>query len=282
VRNPHEGLPVVLGDFTSMPVLLSVLGLAAISGLEKRGTHGGVLLVIILISVWGVIFDPGIQYQGIFARPNFAESSVFGSMDVMGALTPLVLPSVLALVLTSVFDATATIRAVAAQANLLDDKGRIENGNKALSSDSISSIFAGVAGGTPAAVYIESAAGTLAGGRTGLTATVVGVFFLCMIFLAPLAALVPSYAAAPALMYVGLLMMGNIVKIDFDDKVDALSGLTCAVFIVLTGNIVTGIMLGFATLVIGRVVAGEFNRLNFGIVITAVILVGFYLGGWDI
>lgn len=282
VKNPHAGLPVVLGEFTSMPVLLSVIGLAAILGLEKRGIHGGVLLVIILISVWGFIFDPNIYYQGVFASPKLTELSTIGSMDVMGALTPLVLPSVLALVLTSVFDATATIRAVAGQADLLDDEGRIENGNKALSSDSVSSVFAGVVGGTPAAVYIESAAGTVAGGRTGLTATVVGLCFLCMIFLAPLAALVPSYAAAPALMYVGLLMMGNIAKMDFDDKVDAMSGLTCAVFIVLTGNIVTGIMLGFATLVIGRVVAGEFEKLNIGIIITSVVLVGFYLGGWDI
>jgi xanthine/uracil/vitamin C permease (AzgA family) len=94
---------------------------------------------------------------------------------------------------------------VAAQADLLDEEGRIENGNKALSSDSVSSIFAGVVGGTPAAV-----------------------------------------------------------------------------FIVLTGNIVTGIMLGFATLVIGRVVAGEFKKLNVGIVVTCVVLVGFYLGGWDV
>lgn len=282
IKNPHPGLPVVLGEFTSPPVIFSVIGLAAIFGLEKRGFPGGILLVIVLISIWGVIFDDNIQYQGIFARPHLVDSTLFGTMDVMGALTPLILPSVLALVLTAVFDATATIRAVAAQANLLDDRGQIENGNKALSSDSVSSIFAGIVGATPAAVYIESAAGTAAGGKTGLTAMVVGLFFLLMIFLAPLSALVPSYAAAPALMYVGLLMMGNIARMDFDDKVDVLSGLTCAVFIVLTGNIVTGIMLGFATLVIGRVVSGEFQKLSIGVVITAVVLVGFYLGGWDI
>lgn len=282
VKNEHAGMPVVLGEFTSMPVILSLIGLATIFGLEKRGMHGGILLVIVLISIWGVIFDPNIQFQGVFSRPNLMESTLIGSMDVMGALTPLILPSVLALVLTAVFDATATIRAVAAQAELLDEKGRIENGNKALTADSTSSIFAGVVGAPPAAVYIESAAGTAAGGKTGLTATVVGVFFLLMMFLGPLAALVPPYAAAPALMYVGLLMTGNVGKMNFDDKVDALSGLTCAVFIVLTGNIVTGIMLGFATLVIGRLVAGEYKKLNIGVVITAVVLVGFYLGGWDI
>jgi len=283
VKNPHPGLPVVLGEFTSIPVLLSVIGLAAVFGLERRRLRGSILLVIIAISIWGLIFDANVQYQGIFARPDLAsESMLIGSMDVMGALSPLILPSVFALVLTSVFDATATIRAVAAQAELLDDKGRIENGNRALSADSGSSIFAGLVGGTPAAVYIESAAGTAAGGKTGLTATVVGVLFLSMLFLSPITSLVPAYAAAPALMYVGLLMMGNIAKMDFSDNIDALSGLTCAVFIVLTGNIVTGIMLGFSTLVIGRLVSGEYRQLNIGVVLTALVLVGFYVGGWAI
>jgi AGZA family xanthine/uracil permease-like MFS transporter len=103
-----------------------------------------------------------------------------------------------------------------------------------------------------------------------------------VMFFSPLASLVPSYATAPALMYVGLLMLSNVSKLHMDDMVDAMSGLMCAVFIVLTANIVTGIMLGFATLVIGRVVSGEYRKLNVGTVVIAVVLVGFYLGGWAI
>lgn len=83
-------------------------------------------------------------------------------------------------------------------------------------------------------------------------------------------------------MYVGLLMMSNVSKLDMADSVDALSGLMCAVFIVLTGNIVTGIMLGFGSLVIGRVISGEAKRLNAGTVIIAIVLVAFYAGGWAI
>jgi AGZA family xanthine/uracil permease-like MFS transporter len=83
-------------------------------------------------------------------------------------------------------------------------------------------------------------------------------------------------------MYVGLLMLSNVSKLHMDDMVDAMSGLVTAVFIVLTANIVTGIMLGFATLVIGRIVSGEFGRLNVGTVSIAVVLVAFYLGGWAI
>ncbi|MFC1233782.1 NCS2 family permease [Vibrio sp. F74] len=283
-KNTYEGLPVRLGEFTSLPVLMSVIGLAAIFGLERRRVPGGILLVIIAISIFGLVFDPNVTYQGLFAMPSFGAEgeSLLGTMDIMGALNPIVIPSVLALVMTAIFDATGTIRAVAGQANLLDKDGQIINGGKALTSDSISSMFAGFVGGAPAAVYIESAAGTAAGGKTGLTATIVGGLFLLMLFLAPLSYLVPSYATAPALMYVGLLMLSNVSKLDMSDSVDALSGLMCAVFIVLTGNIVTGIMLGFSSLVIGRVIAGEFNRLNVGTVLIAVVLVAFYAGGWAI
>ncbi|ERK16130.1 MAG: NCS2 family permease [Pantoea sp.] len=285
VKNPAAGLPVELGHFASFPVIMALVGLAAIFGLEKRRVPGGILLTIVAISIVGLIFDPAVKYQGLFAMPSLKDASgqslVF-SLDIMGALKPAVLPTVLALVMTAVFDATGTIRAVAGQANLLDKDGQIINGGRALTTDSVSSLFAGLVGASPAAVYIESAAGTAAGGKTGLTAVVVGLLFMVILFMSPLAYLVPAYATAPALMYVGLLMLSNVAKIDFNDFVDAMSGLLTAVFIVLTCNIVTGIMLGFAALVIGRLFAGEWRKLNIGTVVIAVALVAFYAGGWAI
>ena len=277
------GLPVKLGDINSLPVIATIIGLAMTIGLERRGTPGGILLVIVGLSIFGLIFDPSVTYQGLFALPDLmSETSLIGQLDIMGALNPVVLPIVLALVMTAIFDATGTIRAVAGQAELLDDKDNIVGGGKALTSDSVSSIFAGVVGGAPAAVYIESAAGTAAGGKTGLTATIVGLLFLMMMFLAPLSFLVPAYATAPALMYVGLLMLSNVTKLDFDDKVDAMAGLTCAVFIILSCNIVTGIMLGFVTLVIGRICSGEWRKLRLGVMLITLGLVAFYMGGWAI
>ncbi|MFD1802095.1 NCS2 family permease [Mixta tenebrionis] len=283
VKNPAAGLPVALGHFTSFPVIMSLLGLAAIFGLEKRRVPGGILLTIIVISLIGLAVDPAVSFKGLFAMPSLNDAngqSLLFSLDIGGALQAAVLPSVLALVMTAVFDATGTIRAVAGQANLLDKDGQIISGGKALTTDSVSSIFAGLVGASPAAVYIESAAGTAAGGKTGLTAIVVGLLFLLILFMSPLAYLVPAYATAPALMYVGLLMLSNVAKIDFNDFVDAMSGLLTAVFIVLTCNIVTGIMFGFGSLVIGRLFAGEWRRLNVGTVIIAVALVVFYAGGW--
>ena len=266
IKNPLDGLPVALGDFDTFPVIMSLVGLAVIIGLEKLKVPGGILLTIIGISVVGLIFDPAVHFSGIFAMPSLSDengNSLIGSLDIMGALNPIVLPSVPALVMTAVF-------------------GQIIDGGKALTTDSLSSVFSGLVGAAPAAVYIESAAGTAAGGKTGLTAITVGVLFLLILFLSPLSYLVPVYATAPALMYVGLLMLSNVAKIDFADFVDAMAGLVTAVFIVLTCNIVTGIMIGFATLVIGRIVSGEWRKLNIGTVVIAIALVAFYAGGWAI
>ncbi|WP_175691547.1 NCS2 family permease [Burkholderia anthina] len=285
IKNPGAGLPVSLGQITAFPAIMSVVGLAAIFGLEKRRVPGGILLVVVAISLVGLIFDPSVKYHGIFALPSLStpgHASLIGAMDIKGALSMAVLPSVLALVMTAVFDATGTIRAVAGQAGQLDENGRIINGGRALTADSISSIFSGFLGGAPAAAYIESSVGVAAGAKTGLAAAVVGLLFLVVMFFSPLAGLVPSYATAPALMYVGLLMLGSVSKLHMDDMVDAMSGLVCAVFIVLTANIVTGIMLGFSTLVIGRIASGEFRKLNVGTVLIAAVLVTFYLGGWAI
>ncbi|UXN37311.1 NCS2 family permease [Avibacterium paragallinarum] len=279
----QAGLPIKLGNFTSFPVLISLAGLAAIIGLEKMQIKGGILWVIIAITLIGLAVDPNVTFNGeLFKMPSFGEQSLFLQLDLTGALQPAILPVVFALVMTAVFDATGTIRAVAGQANLLDKDGQIINGGKALTSDSVSSLFSGLFGTAPAAVYIESAAGTAAGGKTGITAIVVGVLFLLMIFFQPLATLVPNYATAPALMYVGLLMLSNVSKLDFDDFIGAMSGLVCAVFIVLTANIVTGIMLGFACLVIGRIISGDVKKLNLGTVLIAIALIAFYLGGWNI
>ncbi|MPW06624.1 permease [Paraburkholderia sp. CNPSo 3155] len=285
VKNPGAGLPVSLGNITALPALMSVAGLAAIFGLVRRRVPGSILIVIVAISAIGLAIDPAVAFHGIFAVPSLSapgHASLIGAMDVKGVLSMAVLPSVLALVMTAVFDATGTIRAVAGQAGQLDENGRIINGGRALTADSLSSIFSGLLGGAPAAAYIESTVGVAAGAKTGMAAAVVGLLFLVVMFFSPLAALVPSYATAPALMYVGLLMLSNVSKLHMDDMVDAMAGLVCAVFIVLTANIVTGIMLGFATLVIGRVVSGEYRKLNVGTVAIAVVLVGFYVGGWAI
>ncbi|CAH2896670.1 MAG: Guanine/hypoxanthine permease [uncultured Paraburkholderia sp.] len=227
VKNPGAGLPVALGHITALPALMSVAGLAAIFGLVRRRVPGSILIVIVAISAIALLVDPAVSFHGVFAVPSLSapgHESLIGAMDIKGALSMAVLPSVLALVMTAVFDATGTIRAVAGQAGQLDENGRIINGGRALTADSVSSIFSGLLGGAPAAAYIESTVGVAAGAKTGMAAAVVGLLFLGVMFFSPLAGLVPSYATAPALMYVGLLMLSNVSKLHMDDMVDAMSG----------------------------------------------------------
>ncbi len=279
----ESGLPLTLGDINSLPVIATIIGLALTIALESRRIPGAILLVIISLSLFGLLFDDSVQYQGIFALPDFfSEYSLLGKMDLRATLDLAVLPVVLALVMTAVFDATGTIRAVAGQAKLIDENGQILNSSRALLADSFSSVLSGFVGSSPAAVYVESAAGTAAGAKTGLSTIVVGLGFVAIIFLAPLSYLVPAYATAPALIYVGLLMLSNVVKLNFDDRVDAMSGLVCAVFIVLSSNIVTGIMLGFNTYLLGRLMSGEWRKLNVGVTLISLGLAVFYLGGWAI
>lgn len=276
VTNPH-GLPVKMGDFTSFPVLMSLLGLAIIVALEKLKIPGSILWAIVGITILGVIFDPKIKYQGIFEIPKFDSSWHFFDMDIKGALTAQTIPILFALLIPILFNATASIRAVTEQAKIHSDNLN----NRALIADSGATVLAGLFGTAPAAVYIESAAGVAVGGRTGLTAVVAGIGFLLTIFFKPLIFLVPDYATAPALMYVGLLMLSNIGKLDFNsDYVSAMSALISAVFVVLTANIVTGLMIGFVSLVIGRLVTRDFARLTISNVVIATGLFLFYYFGF--
>jgi adenine/guanine/hypoxanthine permease len=285
VSDPGAGLPLSLGELTTFPVMMTLGGLATIFGLAQRRVNCSLLLVMVGISLLGLLFDPDVTFQGWVAWPSWSDTEqggLFGTLDILGALSPKVLPSVFALLLTAIFDATGTLRAVMGQANLLDSDGQFNNGDKAFIADSTSSLLAGIVGGPPAAVYIESATGVMAGGRTGLTAVVVGLLFLLMLFLSPLSYLVPSYATAPPLMYVGLLMLSQVTQLNFQDNVDTLSGLVCAVFIMLSCNVVTGITLGFGCLVVGRFIAGEQDKLNVGTILIAVLLGLFYAVGWAI
>ena len=187
VIHSDTGLPVKFGELNRLPVLASVIGLGLVFALESRKVTGSLLLVIVGLSVFGLVFDADVTYQGFFALPVFGgENSQLLQMDLKGALEPVMIPVIIALVMTAIFDATGTIRAVADQAGLVDQQGRIQKGDRAFLADSMSSVVSGALGSAPAAVYIESATGTAAGGKTGLTACVTGVLFLLIMFFAPL------------------------------------------------------------------------------------------------
>jgi AGZA family xanthine/uracil permease-like MFS transporter len=164
--------------------------------------------------------------------------------------------------LTDFFDTVGTATGIAEQAELTDEDGNIPGVGKLLLVDSVGAVAGGAAGVSSNTSYIESAAGVAEGGRTGLTAVVVGVLFLIAIFLSPLASLIPTQAAAPVLILVGFLMSGLIKGIDFDDVEEGFPALLTIILMPLTFSITVGIGAGFVMFTLIKVVKGKAGEVH--------------------
>lgn len=231
------------GDLHAPTVLLAVSGLLLILALEARKVLGGVVIGILAISVVGM--TTGLTpFQGVVALPP-SIAPTFLQLDIAGAFQAGLVTVVLSLFLVELFDATGTLIGVSHRAGLLDEDGKLPRLHRALLADS-SAIVAGAALGTSSTTaYIESAAGTAVGGRTGLTAVTVALLFLAALFLSPLAASIPAYATAPALIYVAVLMCRGLAELDWEDLTEVAPALLCALAMPFTFSIAHGIGFGF-------------------------------------
>ena len=153
---------------------------------------------------------------------------------------------------------------VASRAKLIDETGEVINLERALKADSSSSVVGSFFGCAPVTSYVESSAGVEAGGRTGLTAVFVGAFFLIAIFFSPLAAIIPAYATAGALIYVAILMLSNMEGLDWSDFSELLPALIIIIMIPLTFSIANGIALGFIAYVVMKISTGELKNISSG------------------
>ena len=156
-----------------------------------------------------------------------------------------------------VFDNAGTLIGVTHQAGLADAQGNLPRMKQALIADSFAAMFGSLIGTSTTTSYIESAAGVAAGGRTGLTAFFVAVFFLAALFFAPLAGMVPAYASSAALRYVACVMARGLAEIDWNDITEAAPAVVAAITMPLTYSIATGIGLGFITYALGKIVSGR-------------------------
>ena len=177
----------------------------------------------------------------------------------------------------NLFDTTGTLLGVATRANLIDIGGEINNLDKALKADSSASIFGTFFGCSPVTSYVESSAGVEAGGRTGLTAVVVGVLFLAAMFLSPLASIIPPYATSGALIYVAILMLGGMEKLNWSSASELLPALVILVMIPLTFSIADGIALGFLTYVSLKLFIGEFKDISSGAWFLTIIFISKFI-----
>jgi AGZA family xanthine/uracil permease-like MFS transporter len=187
---------------------------------------------------------------------------------------------VFSFLLIDVFDNAGTLIGVTHRAGLLDKDGNLPRMKQALLSDSFAAMFGSLIGTSTTTSYIESAAGVSAGGRTGLTAVFVAIFFLLALFFSPLAGMVPAYASAAALLYVACVMARGLAEMDWDDVTEYAPAVVAAVTMPLTYSIATGIGLGFITYVFAKLIAGKFNEAKPAVVILAILFaVKFYVTG---
>lgn len=262
---------VTLGDLRQPAPLLALAGLLLILALEVRRVTGGIVIGILAVTLVSVLMGLS-RLDGVVAAPPSLAPTLL-QMDLAAALDAGLIAVVLTFFLVELFDATGTLVGVAHRAGLLDAQGRLPRLRRALLADS-TAIVAGAALGTSSTTaYIESAAGTSVGGRTGLTAVVVALLFLAALFLAPLAAAVPAFATAPALVYVAVVMMRGLAEIEWSDLAQAAPAALCALAMPFTFSIAHGIALGFVSYAGIHLLAGRAREVPLAVWVIAVVFV---------
>ena len=251
----HPATLLSLGNFQVTETLLAGLGFLVITGLATRQFPGAILAGILVVTVVGLAVG-AVEYNGIVSAPP-SISPVLGQLDIAAALDVAMISAIASILFVNLFDTAGTLVGVATQAGLTNEKGDIQNLDRALHADSTSSVAGALVGCAPVTSYVESAAGVAAGGKTGLTACAVGALFIAMIFFAPLAGMIPPFATAGALLYVALLMMSGMQHLSWTDPTELLPALLTIIMVPLSFSIANGIAAGFLSYVLLKVIAGK-------------------------
>lgn len=269
VANPET--LVSIGNLTSHSVLLGVLGFFIIAILASRNIHAAVLVSIIVTTLLGWMMGD-VHYNGIVSAPP-SITSVVGHVDLAGSFNLGLAGVIFSFMLVNLFDSSGTLIGVTDKAGLADEKGKFPRMKQALFVDSISSVTGAFVGTSSVTAYIESSSGVSVGGRTGLTAVVVGILFLLVIFLSPLAGMVPPYAAAGALIYVGVLMTSSLARVNWQDLTESVPAFITAVMMPFSFSITEGIALGFISYCVMKIGTGRLRDLSPCVVIVALLFV---------
>ena len=268
---------VGLGDLKSAPVLLALVTLILMIALDKLKIPGAIVISILATTIIGMIIGVA-QFQGIVS-PIPSMSPTFMQLDFSALGSSLFIIVVFTILFVDFFDTAGTLTSVANLSGKIDKDGNVENIDKAVFSDSIATIIGSIFGTSSTTSYIESGAGIKEGGKTGLVAVAVGVFFLLCLFLAPLAKTIPAYATGAALIFIATFFCRNLVNLDWDDISEYSPALLAAFIMPLTYSISNGIALAFIVYVLAKVVSGKMNELNPAVLIIAgASLLHFILG----
>jgi AGZA family xanthine/uracil permease-like MFS transporter len=264
----HPATLVTLGDLRHWEPILMLLGFVLIAALNYRRVMGGTLIGILVVALIGIPLGLT-HYSGIVSMPPSIAPTWF-KLDFSRVAEGTFLIVILSILFIDVFDNAGTLIGVTQRTGLMKD-GKLARMKEALISDSFAAMFGSIIGTSTTTSYIESAAGVAAGGRTGLTAAFVSIFFLLALFFSPLAGMIPAYATAAALFYVACVMVRSLADIDWEDITEYGPAVVAAVTMPLTYSIATGIGLGFITYAVVKILAGKFREASPAVLVLAVI-----------
>lgn len=262
---------VTLGNLHSPAVLLACFGILITAVLMVRNVTGALLIGILITTIAGIPLGVTSISSIVDTPPSISpillkfEWSNIWSVDMIVCI--------ITFLFLDMFDTIGTLIGVSNRAGMVDENGRIINLGKAFMADAVGTTIGAMLGTSTVTTYVESASGVNAGGRSGLTAISSAVCFALALFLAPLFLAIPTQATAPALFLVGVMMMHDIRKIDFNDYVNAIPCFVCIVLMPLTYSISDGILLSVITYVLIRIFAGRWQELSVNMCIMALLFI---------
>jgi AGZA family xanthine/uracil permease-like MFS transporter len=265
----HPVTLVTLGDLRNPAAILCLLGFVLIAALNARKWIAGTLIGILAVSLIGIPLGLA-QFTGVISMPPSLAPTLF-QLDFSRLFELTFLIVVFSFLFIDVFDNAGTLIGVTHRAGLLDAEGNLPRMKEALIADSFAAMFGSLIGTSTTTSYIESAAGVSAGGRTGLTAVFVAIFFLLALFFSPLAGMIPAYASAAALLYVACVMARGMAELDWDDVTEYAPAAVAAFTMPLTYSIATGIGLGFITYALCKIISGKAAEASPAVLILAAI-----------
>ena len=266
---------VALGDITSGSALLAFIGLIITGFLYARNVPGAILLGIIITMLIGIPLGVT-EFKGVVSVPE-SIGPIFCKFEFDKIFSVDMLVVVFTFFFIDMFDTVGTLVGVCTKAKMLDEKGNIHRVKQAFMADSIATTVGAILGTSTTTTYVESAAGVAQGGRSGLTALIVGGCFVVALFFSPLFLSIPSAATAPALIIVGLLMMEQVKNIPFDDFSESIPAFVCMIMMPLTYSISNGILIGMITYVLMNMICGKFKKLSPAIYILAILFILKYI-----
>jgi len=275
------GTMVGLGSLTAPGAAVSLFGIVLIAALQVRRIKGAMLLGILLTAALGWAVGLGHMAPGGHSLADL--SATMGKLDIRGALNlkggigMSLLEIVFVFLFVDLFDNVGTLVAVTRNAGLMAKDGSVPRLNRILVVDSLAMAAGAIAGTSPVTSYIESASGVTAGGRTGLTAVVVGLLFLVTLFFAPLVQAIPASATAPALILVGAMMLGTLAEVDWNEPAAAIPAFVTVVMIPLSFSIANGLAFGITTYALLKLVNGEARRSDWLVYVLAALFVARFI-----